>query len=218
MVRYLAPEKSAANDPVTDPRPGVLPMLTAGTATSKRIIFKAGKAIFATLDSEVNTDDGGDVFATVQGGSYAGAKLIGKIEQAPRNIRLRFSILSPQDERPTLSVNAIAIREQDAKEGVADSINNHRLERYSALFAGSLLQGLGQAAAQPQGTAVVLPNGQTVVEQQELTNKRIGLFALGSVGTNAGAQVRQTFSEPPTYKTPANKGIGVVFLADVTEK
>jgi intracellular multiplication protein IcmE len=219
VVRYLPVERAVVAQSMADAHDGAAaPPVTPQSASLKRILFKAGKAIFATLDSEVNTDDGGDVFATIRGGAYDGSKLIGKIEQAPRNIRLRFSMLAPQDDRPTLAVNAIAIREQDAKEGVADSINHHTIERYSALFAGSLLQGLGQAAAQPQGSAIVLPNGQTVVEQQQLTNKRIALFAAGSVGTNAGAQVRQTFSEPPTYKTRANKGIGVVFLADVAEK
>jgi intracellular multiplication protein IcmE len=220
VVRYIPMEKAAASQGVADGHEGAVasPVAQPATALSKRILFKAGKILFATLDSEVNTDEGGDVFATVHGGGFEGSKLIGKIEQAPRNIRLRFSVLAPQDDRPTLAVDAIAIREQDAKEGVAESIDHHTIERYSALFAGSLLQGLGQAAAQPQGSAIVLPNGQTVVEQQDLTNKRTALFALGGVGTNAGAQVRQTFGEPPTYKTPANQGIGVVFLTDVVEK
>ncbi|MDB6010856.1 MAG: hypothetical protein JWL65_3106 [Gammaproteobacteria bacterium] len=219
VVRYMPVEKAAVPLGAADGHErAVGTSVTAQPGPPRRILFKAGKTIFATLDSEVNTDDGGDVFATVRGGAYDGSKLIGKIEQAPRNIRLRFSVLAPQDDRPTMPVDAIAIREQDAKEGVADSINHHTIERYSALFAGSLLQGLGQAAAQPQGSAIVLPNGQTVVEQQTLTNKRIALFAAGGVGTNAGAQVRQTFGEPPTYKTRANKGIGVVFLADVQEK
>jgi intracellular multiplication protein IcmE len=217
VVRYLPPDKPGTAESLTDLR-APAPAALSTNIGEKQLLFRAGSIIFATLDSEVNTDDGGDVFATVQGGPYANSRLIGKIEQAPRNIRLHFSVLAPQDERPTLSINAIAIREQDAKEGVADSVNHHVIERYTALFAGSLLQGLGQAAAQPQGTAAVLPNGQTIVEQQQVSNKRIAMYALGSVGTNAGAQVRQTFSEPLTYKTPANKGIGVIFLTDVSEK
>lgn len=190
----------------------------AGGNVKKKLLFKAGSTAFATLDSEVNTDDGGEVFATMHGGKFNGARLIGKIEAAPRNIRLRFTILAPQDERPTVPINAIAIREEDAKQGVAETIDNHTLSRYTALLAGSLLSGLGRAAAEPQGDAIVLPNGQVVVSQQELTNKRIAMFALGEVGTNAGAEVRKNFSQPPTYITPANKGIGLIFLADVAEK
>jgi len=198
--------------------PAALASDEAGAGTKKKILFKAGSTAFATLDSEVNTDDGGEVFATMHGGKFNGAKLIGKIESAPRNIRLRFSMLAPQDERPTVAINAIAIREEDAKQGVAETIDNHTLSRYTALLAGSLLSGLGRAAAEPQGDTLVLPNGQVVVSQQELTNKRIAMFALGEIGTNAGTEVRKNFSQPPTYVTPANKGIGLIFLADVAEK
>jgi intracellular multiplication protein IcmE len=190
----------------------------SGSGSKQKPVFKAGKAIFATLDSEVNTDDGGDVFATVRGGPYDGSKLIGKIEQAPRNIRLRFSTLAPQDDRPTMTVNAIAIREEDAKEGVAETIDNHVVERYSALFFGSVLSGIGKAAMQPQGDTIVLPNGNIVVQNTTMSNKRIAQIAAGEIGTNAGQEVRKTFSEPPTYKTPANKGIGVLFLTDVNQK
>jgi intracellular multiplication protein IcmE len=190
----------------------------AVAASNKPVIFKAGKTIFATLDAEVNTDDGGEVFATVRGGKYDGSRLIGKIEQAPRNIRLRFNVLAPQDDRPTMPINAIAIREVDAKQGVADTIDNHTIERYSALFAGSILTGVSKAAMQPQGETVILPNGQVIVTQPPLDDKRITMLALGEVGINAGAEIRKNFSQPPTYITPANKGIGIIFLTDVTEK
>jgi len=189
------------------------------TKAARRIpIFKAGKVIFATLDAEVNTDDGGEVFATVRGGKYDGAKLIGKIEQAPRNIRLHFTVLAPQDDRETLTISAIAIREEDAKQGVAEEIDNHIIERYAALFAGSTLSGIGKAAMQPQGETIVLPNGQVLMSNPPLSDKRIAMYALGEVGISAGAEVKKTFSEPPTYKTPAKKGIGVIFLADVNDK
>jgi intracellular multiplication protein IcmE len=190
----------------------------ASSVPKKKILFKAGSTAFATLDSEVNTDDGGEVFATMHGGKFNGARLIGKIEQGPRNIRLRFNILAPQDDRPTTAINAIAIREEDAKQGVAETIDNHTLSRYTALLAGSLLSGLGRAAAEPQGDTIVLPNGQVVISQQELSNKRIAMYALGEVGNNAGAEVRKNFSQPPTYITPANKGIGLIFLTDATEQ
>lgn len=189
---------------------------TGAAQTQKKVIFKAGKVEFAETDAEINTDDGGDVFATMRGGPYSGAKLIGKIEQAPRNIRLRFTVLSPQDDRPTLAINAIAIREEDAKQGVADEIDNHTLARYTALFAASALSGLAKAVAQPQGTVVILPNGQTVTQSEELTNRRIAMYALGEVGVNAAAEVKKFVDQPPTYKTNAKRGIGIIFLNDVT--
>lgn len=219
MVSYLPRTQTTQNGASsTTASPGQSAGQGAVVASNKPVIFKAGKAIFATLDSEVNTDDGGQVFATVRGGKYDGSRLIGKIEQAPRNIRLQFSILAPQDDRPTMAINAIAIREVDAKQGVAETIDNHTIERYSALFAGSFLSGLSKAAMQPQGETTILPNGQVIVTNAPLDDKRISMLALGEVGINAGAEIRKNFSQPPTYITPANKGIGVIFLTDVTEK
>jgi intracellular multiplication protein IcmE len=218
-VSYLPITHAGSGSAVADTSATAADPAASSGDAKKKPLFKAGHAIFATTDAEVNTDDGGEVFATVRGGPYDGAKLIGKIEQAPRNIRLHFTILAPQDDRPTLSINAIAIREQDAKQGVAETIDNHTLERYTALFAGSLLAGLGQAAAAPQGTTEVLPNGTTLlVQDNSLSNKRIAMYALGNVGTTAGGEVKKTFSEPPTYIVPANQGIGVVFMADVIPK
>jgi intracellular multiplication protein IcmE len=222
IVSYLPRQQALGTsaNPAIGTEASGKPIVNAGTPvpSNKPPIFKAGKTIFATLDSEVNTDDGGEVFATVRGGPFDGSKLIGKIEQAPRNIRLRFATLAPQDNRATLNINAIAIREEDAKQGVAESIDSHTLERYSALFAGSILSGISKAAMQPQGNTIVLPNGQVIVSQPELSDKRIAMLALGEVGVSAAAEIRKTFNQPPTYKTPAQKGIGVIFLTDVNEK
>ena len=217
-VSYLPPSRGGAGA-ATASEAAVPDGASSSADGKKKPLFKAGHAIFATTDEEVNTDDGGDVFATIRGGPYDGAKLIGKIEQAPRNIRLHFTTLAPQDDRPTLTISAIAIREQDAKQGVAETIDNHTFERYAALFAGSVLTGIGQAAAAPQGTTEVLPNGTTLLVQSDnMSNKRIAMYALGNVGTSAGAEVKKTFSEPPTYIVPANQGIGVIFMTDVLPK
>lgn len=49
--------------------------------TDRELLIKTGTIMYATLDAEVNTDDGGDVLATIRGGKWNGSKLIGKIEQ-----------------------------------------------------------------------------------------------------------------------------------------
>lgn len=188
---------------------------TGVPTANRKPLLKAGNVMYATLDSEVNTDDGGDVFATVRGGVWDGAKLIGRIERAPRNINLRFNLLAPQDDRDTISINALAIREEDARAGIAEDIDYHTIERYSALFVGSVLSGLSKAAQQPRGDTIVLPNGQVIVSQPEPGGKQIAMYALGEMGVNAAAEVRKSFSQPPTFKTPANKGFGLYIMADV---
>jgi intracellular multiplication protein IcmE len=220
-VSYLPSPKAAATTTTANAAGATSGAATKSevqpSAAKKKVIFKAGKSGFATLDTEVDTDDTADVFATMFGGPYDGATLIGKIEQAPRNIRLRFTTLSPKEtDRPSLTINAVAIREEDAKQGIADVIDNHTLERYTSLFAGSVLSGFGKAASQPQGSVIVLPNGQTVAQQADLTGKRIAMFALGEVGSNAAEEVKKNFAQPPTYKR-IKRNIGIIFVSDVVE-
>jgi intracellular multiplication protein IcmE len=66
--------------------------------TDRAMLIKTGTIMYATLDAEVNTDDGGDVLATIRGGKWNGSKLIGKIEQAPDNIRVKFTIQRPSSD------------------------------------------------------------------------------------------------------------------------
>lgn len=188
------------------------------TPKNHKVLIKTGMTLFATLDSEVNTDDGGDVLATLHGGQWEGAKIIGKIEQAPDNIRLRFTTLAPQDERPTMKINAVALREEDAKQGVADDINHHILSRYTALAVASILTGFGQAAQINPGTTQILPNGTVVTSTPDVTSRRVAGMALGQVGINAGAEIHRGFNQKPTYATPAQRGIGIYFLEDVQDK
>lgn len=123
--------------------------------TDRAMLIKTGTIMYATLDAEVNTDDGGDVLATIRGGKWNGSKLIGKIEQAPDNIRVKFTILAPpvNDPRPTMRISAVALREDDAKQGIAETKDHHTMERYFALGAASLLSGYGRAYQQTAGTA-----------------------------------------------------------------
>jgi intracellular multiplication protein IcmE len=219
-VSYM-PQAKAANTISSAPAASTATATAAPGAVSAansgaKIVFKAGKTIYAETDSETNTDDGAEVFATVRGGAYDGAKLIGKVEIRPRNIGLRFTVLAPQDDRPTMTINAVAIREEDARQGVADSIDNHTLSRYGALFTASILGGLGKAAAQPQGSVIILPNGQSVSQQDEVSGRRIAMYALGEVGANASGEMRKVVDQPATYTINARRGLGIIFLTDVT--
>lgn len=184
---------------------------------SGKLLIKTGNMMYATLDSEVNTDDGGDVLATIRGGAWDGSKIIGRVEQGPNNIRLKFSILAPQDNRPTMAINAIALREEDAKQGVADDIDNHVFERYASLAAASLLSGYGKAYSQPSGTTIVT-NGTVVTTTEDPTTKRVVANAVGEMGDAISQEVRRGFNRPPTYSTPAQKGFGLFFMQDVHEQ
>lgn len=193
---------------------GAVADFSLGDPDGKRLI-KTGNLMYATLDSEVNTDDGGEVLATIRGGKWDKAKLIGKVEQGPNNIRLKFTIMAPQDGRDTMRVNAIAIREEDAKQGVAEDIDNHILERYGSLAVASLMSGYGKAYAATPGTTVTSPGGVTTQTVESPDSQQVVASALGEMGSSMAAEIRKNFNQPTTYSTPANQGFGVYFMQDV---
>ncbi len=171
--------------------------------------------MYAELDSEVNTDDGSDVFATIRGGEWDGSKLIGRITKETDNISLKFTTMAPQDNRPTMSINAMALREEDAKLGVAEDIDRHILSRYGSLAAASLLSGYGRAYAQSGQQTTILPSGGVVLSGAEPTNRRVIAQAVGEMGSAVSSEVRKNFNRPTTYSTPARQGVGIFFMADV---
>lgn len=182
---------------------------------SRKPTIKAGSTMYATLDSEANTDDGRTVLATVRSGPWKGAKLIGLIEQSYNNISLSFSTLAPQDERSTIRIRAVALREEDAKLGMAEKIDHHTLSRYTALGAAALLQGAGRVYQQPVGTTVSTPGGIVTTNEMPRDRQVIG-SAIGELGTSVGAEIRRRgFNQPSTYSTPAQTGFMLYFLEDV---
>lgn len=188
-----------------------------GDAKKSKIIIKTGNILYFTLDSEVNTDDGGEVLATIRGGVWDGSKILGKIEQSPNNIRLKFNVLAPQDGRPTRAISAIALREIDAKQGVAEDIDSHTLARYTALAVSSALTGYGRAYSQPVGTTIIGPTGIITTTTSEPTDKQIRGQIIGEIGMAAAGEVRKGFNRPTTYSAPAQHGFGLYFLQDLVE-
>jgi len=211
-------ESGAGAGTASGPFPGMTrPASETGESTAK-VIIKAGTIMYATLDSEVNTDDGGDVIATIRGGKWDGAKIIGRIEQGPNNIRLKFTTMAPQDDRPTMRIDAVALREEDAKQGVAEKIDHHTLERYASLAVASLLAGYGRAYSTPSGTTIIGPGGIITTTTNEPTNKRVIGTTVGEMGQAIGQEIRRGFNRPTTYSIPAQKGFGLFFMQDVREQ
>ncbi len=178
-------------------------------------VIRTGNVLYAETSSEINTDDGTDAMAVIRGGVWDGSKLIGKIENKPNNIGLRFTTLAPQDGRPAMAINAIALRTEDASQGIAEDIDHHTLERYAALGFSSLLSGYGKAYSESAGTSVIAPSGTTVTTTEEPSSKRVLATTLGELGSNASQEIQRGFNRPTTYSTPANHGIAVYFMADV---
>ena len=153
--------------------------------------------------------------ATVRSGPWKGSKLIGQIEQAYNNMSLTFTIMAPQDDRPTMRVRAVALREQDAKMGMAETIDHHTFSRYTALAVAALLQGAGRLYQQPVGTTIITDVGVITTTETPRDRQVIGA-AVGELGMAVGSEIRNRgFNRPTTYATPAETGFILYFLEDV---
>lgn len=178
-------------------------------------LIKTGTTLYATLNAEMNTDDGNKTIATIRGGEWDGAVIIGSIEQTPNNVQLMFTTMAPQDGRPTMKIQAVALREEDSKFGMAEKIDHHTLARYTALGAASLLSGYGKAWERNIGTTVMTPGGGIAQTRTEPSEREIWGTTVGELGSSVSTEIKKGFNRPTTYSTPAGQGFGLFFLEDL---
>ncbi len=137
------------------------------------------------------------------------------IKAGQENMTFSFSKLAPQDGRPTMSISAVALREEDAKQGMASTVDHHTLSRYTALAAASLLAGYGRAYSRPTGDTVVTGSGTVVTTNRRVNAREANASALGEVGQAFSQEVLRGFNRPTTFSTPASTGFALFFLEDV---
>lgn len=187
-------------------------------------IIKAGTILFAILETEVNSDyPDSPVMATIVSGDVRGAKLLGKLvvtktqqSQTPDRVTLNFNLMNKDDWTQSKSVNAFAIDPETAKSALATSVNYHYLMRYGSIFASSFLQGYSQAITQSGATTTtsILGTTTTTAKLDPLQKIAVGL---GQVGTSLSSIVAPWANTPPTIKVKAGVGLGILFMADVTQ-
>lgn len=106
---------------------------------------------------------------------------------------MKFTILAPpvNDSRPTMRISAVALREDDAKQGIAETKDHHTMERYFALGAASLLSGYGRAYQQTAGTTIISPSGVVAQTTTEPSTKQVIGSSVGEMGTAIASEVRR---------------------------
>ncbi|MBS0286292.1 MAG: hypothetical protein JSR17_03300 [Proteobacteria bacterium] len=188
------------------------------TGTSqKKVFIKAGTILFGVLDTAVNTDEPGPVLATVVGGKYTGAKLIGAFtHQAQQtSLTMNFNQMTVPKRAKSFGVSVVAIDPDTARTALATDYDRHLLQRYGSLFASSFLQGYGQAVSQ-QGTTTTSPlTGTTTTTTPPLDGKQQFYVAMGEVGKQWSAAIKPYFNTPYTVTVDQGTSVGLLFLSDV---
>lgn len=189
--------------------------------TPATVLIRAGTAVFATMDTAVNSDFSGPVVATIRQGPYANAKLIGSKSLEYDSVVVRFSTISMPDGGPAIPVAAYAINLGDVSKfgttGMEGDVNYHSFTRYFLPAVLAFTQTYGFAAS-VQGTSSVTTNTSTTQSTTPLSDKDRLVVALGGAVAPIATDIAKRSARPVTVTMPANSEIGVLFSTDVTDK
>ena len=199
--KYKAPVENNSLSPVN---PSVV-------SQSQPTIIKAGTSMKARLDNSVNTDKGSDIFATVIGGNFNGAKLIGSLAQAKTDIQFDIKRMIFKGVEYQVSIRSFTLGNKQS--GMADSVQKHTAQRLGNLALATVFEGYGEAYSNLGETVV---NGNNVViSKSEPNNKEIAGRIAGNLGTEFTSIARSNMSRPATYHVSAGKVFEIFFDADV---
>lgn len=187
-------------------------------------VIKAGTIMFGILNTAISSDEPGPVLATIVGGEYRGARLVGSLQKSPQitgtngpfGVSLTFNTMNIKAESNSVSIEAVAIDPDTARTALADDVDHHYVYRYGSLFASSFLNGFGNAISDSGSVTINNTDGSQTQFKQQLDTKQELLAALGTVGQQWGNQLGDSFNRPNTITVNSGISVGILFLADVT--
>ena len=182
-------------------------------------LIKAGTILFAVLTTAVDSDyPDTPVMATIVSGAFKGCTMMGKLSlaQGQNKVSLNFTLMNSDDWSKTKNVTAFAIDPDTARTVLASSVNNHYMLRYGTMFASSFVTGYANGISQSGSTTSSGIFGTTNTHPQLSPGEKIAV-ALGQVGTTFGAALANYVNTPATVKVNSGVGLGILFMADVTD-
>ena len=182
----------------------------------KKVLARAGQTYRAILTSTVNTDEGSEVLAKIQSGPMKGETILGSVKVTEKNMQFTFTKVLRKN-KPELALNAVARQIGTNSLGMADDIQNHTLQRYTALVVSSALSGVGNAYEQTSGTSAVVEGGTVVTNSTDPSSKRILGNAVGELGEQLSGDIKNVSKRKPTYIAMNGKVFNLFLNQDVLE-
>jgi hypothetical protein len=225
MVHQAGQESTdQAKTPGAGGGPGGLPPGTSGsggstTAPTGAPIIKSGTILFAVLDTGVDSDyPDTPVMATIVEGKFKGARLLGKMAlvSGKDKLSLTFNMMDRDDWARGKPISAFAIDPDTARTVMASSVDNHYLSRYGAMIASSFLSGYASAISSSGSTTTTGIFGSTTSNPALSPGNKLAI-GLGKVGDSLTKVVTKYVDTPATIKVNSGVGLGILFMADVTE-
>lgn len=227
VPRPAAREPGGADAAVGSPSTSggqTLAQVVNSAATAKapaKVLYRAGHAAFGTLVTAVNSDYSGEVVAMIHEGPLKGARVIGGKSLEYDAVVVRFTSLSPANGGPAIPINAYAINLGDAEvfgtTGIQGEVDYHAFERYFLPAVLAFGQSYGYAAGVTSQTQVVSQTS-TSLSQEKLSDRDRAAVALGGALAPLAADLQRQATRPKTVRTKANTEVGILFVADVTDK
>mgnify|MGYP001413158997 CR=1 FL=1 len=203
--------------------PGAGGTTNQGEATrsvSSSPLYKAGTILYAVVETSLNTDEPSPILAKITSGPLAGSRLIGSSQglgsQWSQAIVLQFNTISIPMMPQSQSIECIAVDPVTARTALADSVNNHYIQRYGSLFFSKLIEGYAQAIQTSGSTTETDSNGNETTTNSETSDAENLMIALGNVGTAVGTQVASVINRPATITINQGSAIGLLLLSDFT--
>jgi type IV secretory pathway VirB10-like protein len=191
------------------------------TAQQGPRIVQAGELFFATVDFAVNSDQSGDILATVHSGRLKGTRLIGQKTLEREVLVLKFTTAAFPDGK-TLPINAYAINISDASivgtAGIASGVDRHYFERYVLPGAAAFVKGWADAVSRSSTTVTTSAVGTTAVQGPLTSNDQMKVAA-GEAAKVVGQDLQQQGAnrKPTVYINP-NTEVGIFFTTDLFDK
>ncbi len=189
--------------------------LRSGTSHEQQAITLPGTMWYGTMSSGADSYVPGPVTATIQEGSFAGARVLGQFEVAPdgEHLILTFNNLSFQGK--SFGILAVAMDPNTRISGITGDIDHHIFTRFIIPGAASFLENVTQALMSQQQSVVSNPAG-IVVTSPKLSNTQLALMGAGGAAKSFARATRPTgVMRLPEVKIRSGQGIGLLIIKPI---
>lgn len=179
---------------------------TSYKPTSKFRFIRAGSVVPAKLLTPINSDNPGPVMAEITSGPLSGARMFGTITKQQSAVLIKFSQIMKPGWPDNYAISAVGMTD-DGYTGIATDVNNHYIQRYSAILAGSFMQGYGRGLMQQGRSTIITEGGAVISDTKELNSEQIRNQGFGEVVTRMGGEITDKLADrQPTIKVEGNNG------------
>lgn len=178
---------------------------TAQAPASTIKFVRSGSVVPARLLTPVNSDNPGPVLAEITSGPLSGARMIGTMVVQREGVLLQFSQIMKPGWPANYPISAVGLSD-DGYTGMATDVNHHYLQRYTALFAGTFMQGYGKGLGQQGRKTVITEGGAVVSDTSELNARQVRNQGYGEVAQALGQEIESKSDRDTTIEIKGKDG------------